>query len=141
MGNNRKRLIRNDIILIVFFVMVAIGTGIYLYAVQENPDVLKLQIIIDGEIVEEYDDLLKDEVYKEIVLDTGNTIVIDNGQVYVEEADCPDGLCVKQGKIRRAGESIICLPHKLIIRIVGESSAKDEQEYGDASQGLDVMPR
>lgn len=46
-----------------------------------------------------------------------NTICIDNGQVWIEDADCPDGLCVKQGAISRNGESIICLPHKLVITV------------------------
>ena len=48
-----------------------------------------------------------------------NVLVIQEGKAYMEEADCPDKLCVKQKAIERNGESIICLPHKLVIRIAG----------------------
>ena len=48
-----------------------------------------------------------------------NRLVIENGYAYIDEADCPDKLCVKQGRIRMTGESVICLPHRLVIRIEG----------------------
>ena len=49
----------------------------------------------------------------------GNTVVIQDGQVAVTQADCPDQVCVRQGAVRYSGESIVCLPHKLIIHIEG----------------------
>ena len=59
----------------------------------------------------------------DIVTEDGhvNTLVIEGGRARIEAADCPDKLCVKQRAISKAGESIICLPHKLVIRISGES--------------------
>ena len=54
-----------------------------------------------------------------------NTLVIEGGQVWLSEADCPNLLCVKTGKIRYAGQSIVCLPHKLAVRIVGGASGLD----------------
>ena len=48
-----------------------------------------------------------------------NTVTIDQGQVFVSEADCPDKRCVLQGKISKTGESIICLPHKLVVTVEG----------------------
>ena len=38
----------------------------------------------------------------------------------MEEADCPDRLCVRQGAVSRVGESIICLPHELVVTVEGE---------------------
>ena len=46
-----------------------------------------------------------------------NTVTVQNGQCFVSDADCRDGICVKRGKISRAGESIVCLPHRLIVEI------------------------
>ncbi len=46
-----------------------------------------------------------------------NLILISNGSVRVTDADCPDKLCIRQKDINRSGESIICLPHKLVITI------------------------
>ncbi|MGN1180817.1 MAG: NusG domain II-containing protein [Suilimivivens sp.] len=46
-----------------------------------------------------------------------NLILINGGMVRVTDADCPDKLCVRQRDISKNGESIICLPHKLVIMI------------------------
>ena len=54
-----------------------------------------------------------------------NLLVIKSGEVYLSEADCPNLLCVKTGKIRYAGQSIVCLPHRLAVRIVGGASGLD----------------
>ena len=54
-----------------------------------------------------------------------NLLVIEGGEVYLSEADCPTQLCMKTGKIRYAGQSIVCLPHKVAVRIVGGASALD----------------
>ena len=55
-----------------------------------------------------------------------NVVVIDDNKVYVDSADCPGKDCVKRGIITRSGEEIICLPHRLVIRIEG-------------GEGIDVM--
>lgn len=54
-----------------------------------------------------------------------NVLVIENGEAWLSEADCPNLLCVKTGKIRYAGQSIVCLPHKLAVRIAGGASGLD----------------
>ena len=54
-----------------------------------------------------------------------NLLVIEGGEVYLSEADCPTQLCMKTGKIRYAGQSIVCLPHRLAVRIMGGASGLD----------------
>lgn len=51
-----------------------------------------------------------------------NTVVVKGDTIQIIEADCHDDLCVKQGIISKIGQSIICLPHELIIEIKGEES-------------------
>ncbi len=46
-----------------------------------------------------------------------NLLFISGGEASISDADCPDGLCVRQRAVDRNGESIICLPHKLVIQI------------------------
>ena len=48
-----------------------------------------------------------------------NILVIENGCAYLKEADCPDHLCVKQGKISKTGQVITCLPNKLTVTVYG----------------------
>lgn len=48
-----------------------------------------------------------------------NTIVIENGYVYMKDASCPDQVCVHHKKIQKEGETIICLPNEVYISIEG----------------------
>ena len=48
-----------------------------------------------------------------------NTLVIQNGEAWLSHADCPDALCVKQGKIHANGQVITCLPNKLTVTVYG----------------------
>ena len=53
-----------------------------------------------------------------------NVLEVGDEWVRMIEATCPDKLDVKQGKITRVGERIICLPHRLVVEIVGEEPVK-----------------
>lgn len=54
-----------------------------------------------------------------------NNVVIKDGAVYLENADCPDKLCVKTGRISKTGETIVCLPHRVVVEITGGDSTGD----------------
>lgn len=47
------------------------------------------------------------------------TLVIERDGAYIEHADCPTQDCVRTGKITRAGESIVCLPNRVIVTLEG----------------------
>lgn len=49
-----------------------------------------------------------------------NILIIDEDGVRIKEASCPDKLCVKQGKIKRAGEVLVCIPNRLVVRIIND---------------------
>ena len=63
-----------------------------------------------------------------------NVLVIENGSVHMEEADCPDGYCKRQGTISRVNETIVCLPHKLVAEVESDGSTTD-----DADDAPDVI--
>ena len=55
-------------------------------------------------------------------LETGggyNVLTISNRRAAVTEADCGDRTCVGSGWIGRRGEAVICLPHRLVVRVEG----------------------
>lgn len=54
-----------------------------------------------------------------------NLVRVERGQVCMEGANCPDQTCVKQGVIRDGTVPIVCLPHKVIVRIEGGESGLD----------------
>ena len=51
-----------------------------------------------------------------------NILVIENGQAWLSEANCPDHICVKQGKIHYTGQVITCLPNRLTVTVEGGES-------------------
>ena len=51
-----------------------------------------------------------------------NLILVEQGRIRVSEANCPDGLCVRQGWIGKMAIPIVCLPHRLIIRLDGDNT-------------------
>ena len=46
-------------------------------------------------------------------------IKIAGGKVWVVDSPCPHKLCVKMGKRGRAGEVIVCVPNRVIVRVEG----------------------
>lgn len=57
--------------------------------------------------------------------EAGNVLVIENGSVHMESASCPDKLCVKQGTKSKVGETIVCLPHKLVVTVISAEEAEE----------------
>ena len=58
-----------------------------------------------------------------------NVIRIQDGSVYVSEADCQNQICVKSAPISTNSQVISCLPHGLIIRVVGTDEEVDSIAY------------
>ena len=55
-----------------------------------------------------------------------NVITVESGLICVSDASCPDKLCVRQGWVGSNAIPIVCLPHRLVIRLELESSAYPE---------------
>lgn len=54
-----------------------------------------------------------------------NILVIENGVAYLKDANCPDKLCVHQGKISMTNQVITCLPNKLTVTVYGAQESVD----------------
>ena len=114
---------RNDLLLCTGLLLAALCIWCAIFFVQRNGsrDGLMVVVTVDGE--EYYSSLLAGENQqserREIDIDGHNK------EVWMEEADCPDKLCVLQGKISRSGQTIICLPNKTMVTIKGGKSEYD----------------
>lgn len=107
---------RNDVILVAVLMVLGGALALFLYATRRDGGYVSVQV--DGERLME----LSLRADTQVVLGSGehtNTLVIENGTARVVEADCPDQICVNQGAVRYEGESIVCLPHKLVITVEG----------------------
>ncbi|MDO5702213.1 MAG: NusG domain II-containing protein [Lachnospiraceae bacterium] len=75
---------------------------------------------------------------REAVFDTEfgrNVLTIKDGQAFMTEADCPDGICKAEQPITGRGQIIVCLPHRLIVEGVPSDSAASASEGMDAAAG------
>lgn len=107
---------KNDLILIG--VILAAAVLIFVYSLLTRTGGAYAVVTVDGEEIGRY--RLDEPFETEIVTDLGrNILVIADGKARVTEADCPDGLCVSQKDICYEGETIVCLPHRLIVTIEG----------------------
>ena len=118
-----KSMIKKDILFLVCVISLAlIVWGIYAYCNQNGADTVF--VIQDGKQVGAYP-LEEDKI---VIVTWGedeyNLLMISDGTAFISDADCPDKLCVKQNPISGNGESIICLPHKLVIRIAAKEESK-----------------
>lgn len=58
-----------------------------------------------------------------------NTLQIEEGEADMIEADCRDKLCVHQKAIQKKGETIICLPNKIVVEIQGNGTGNEVDSY------------
>lgn len=76
-------------------------------------------VLVNGEKVSSFD--LNKETTKTIETPNGtNTIKTGDGRLSITSADCRDKICVNHKPISNVGETIVCLPHKLVVEIAEE---------------------
>lgn len=115
-------------IIIVSVLFFGILIGIFVLFTQQEGD--WVQIRVDGEVVKEYK--LTEEIDEVINGYNGtNHIVIREGKARIIDATCPDGLCTKMKQIDKSGQSIICLPNKLVVEIGSDEMSHDKQNDVD----------
>jgi hypothetical protein len=56
-------------------------------------------------------------------------VAISRGRVRVAESDCPKGVCRHTGWQSRPGRVIVCLPNRVVVRIVGGEPPYDAESY------------
>lgn len=101
--------------------MLAFGAAVRILHL--NNDSLVAQIYVDNKL---YDQIDLSRVQNSYTIDIPisenkhNIILVESGAISMQSADCPDKLCVKQGRISGGAYPIVCLPHKIIISMEGE---------------------
>ena len=119
---------RNDIILIVAILVISIALllGVNIYRKNNTSGSAAAQVTIDGKVYGTYP--LNQDTEERIELTDGsyNILVISDGKASVTEASCPDKVCVNTADIHYTDETIVCLPNKVVVKIVnGEENDVD----------------
>ncbi|MEA3423273.1 MAG: NusG domain II-containing protein [Bacillota bacterium] len=111
---------KNDYVIIVLILLVALAVYIGNEIINQNYSDKNVEIYSDGQLV--YQSVLIESTNDVFIIDNElgyNKIVIEDGIVSMLEADCKDQVCVLSKAISKPGESIVCLPHKVVVQING----------------------
>ena len=111
-----------DVILLI--VLVLLGAGLSLLSASAGSAGQQVEVSVDGQPYGTYS-LSEDQI---IEINDTNVCEIKDGEVNMIQADCPDQLCIHQGPIHIQGETIVCLPNRVVVEITGND--KDEQLDG-----------
>lgn len=105
----------------VFLVLVTGGIWFYFFSGEEGA---VAEVTVDGEFYGAYS-LKKDQIVEIVVNEkVTNVLQIKNGKADMTTAECPDLLCVRQRAISNQNETIVCLPNKVVVEIVGGKKAE-----------------
>lgn len=108
---------KRDFILIAGIIAIAVVSALLIAFAQRDTGEA-VRITIDGAFYGEYS-LSEDQAVSIDETLGHNRLVIEDGRAYMAEADCPDKYCMDYKPISKGGETIICLPHKLVVEVTG----------------------
>lgn len=111
---NRKALLLGIVLGVIF-----LGSGgVLLWQNLHKPQGAHIEIVQDGKVLYTMAYPTAETRTFHIESENGwNEITIRDGSICISDADCPDQTCVKTGMLRSESLPIVCLPHKLVIRL------------------------
>ena len=117
-----RRVSRNDMIFMAVLVVIAAAVFVFFSATGKESGAYVL-VTIDGETYGTYS--LKTEQEIPITQDgvTTHVLVIRDGFADMTEADCPDKFCVHQRAISKNNETIVCLPNRVVVQVMGSEES------------------
>ena len=131
MGKKERIFTKWDILILLFLIFVGVIFSVWIFRPDSSPGNY-LEIRQNGEVLKT---LPLNRDARETISGKGgglNTFIIQDGSVSMIEADCGDHTCIQTGSIQKNGESIVCLPHRLVLQIVasdkGNGDAKTQPD-------------
>lgn len=111
--------VSNRTLALVFGALIVLSV-VWLAVIKFAPqDKLMAEISVDGKLLYTID--LNKVIKSYTIKLPHNTVLVEHGRISMQDADCPDKLCIKQGPISSSSFPIVCLPNKVVIRITGQS--------------------
>ena len=97
------------------FAAAAVCYGGYRMAAREPAAIA--EVSIDGHITHEFPLNLETDFVIEGINGGTNHLIIRDGRAYIDEASCPDKICISQGAVSESGQTIVCLPNRVVITV------------------------
>ena len=111
---------KGDYIIIAFVLILASFMYFSSNFTTKDYDQKIINISVNNQLYQTYDFSLETSESVNLVTEFGhNQIEINNGEVWISDADCHNKVCILDGNISIPGEILVCLPNKLIIEVEG----------------------
>ncbi len=119
-----KRIGKREIILliVVFAVLFLLWFG-FRRIHREVGD--RILVTVAGETFGEYDLSEEQEIPIETGGDVTNILLIRDGKADMTWADCPDQTCVNTMPISGSSETIVCLPHQIVVEVISSDESAE----------------
>lgn len=111
-----------DIILLIVLVAVGLASTAYVAMSRSGGDIVIIER--NGDMYGKYS-LFEDKTITVEGKHSKNIITIKGGTVVMAESTCKNQVCVRHGAISSTGESIICLPNRVVVKIEGKGGGYD----------------
>ncbi len=113
---------KGDLLLVAALLLIGLGILLYNQVIVPSKSQAAWALIeIEGEVVRELD--LRENA-EGLRFDTEhgyNIVEVKNGWVRVSEADCPEQICVNTGWRGHAGQIIVCMPHRFVVKVMEDA--------------------
>lgn len=128
--SNKKRIFKklDIVIIVVLLVLSFIPEIVFGYKFRKEYNSTYAEITVGGKLYKRIP-LSAHRGEEEFVIATDhgdNVVTVKDDSITISEADCSDQVCVQVGYIKKPGQNIVCLPHRVMIEIYGESDDDDD---------------
>ena len=113
---------RKNVWWVIIFTVVILACTLYMFLFSKKDNPKSADIYVGDELVKHIEDISSDELqWFRVETENGyNKVCWQNNEIWVEESDCKNQVCVHMKKISRGGETITCLPHHLSVTVEAE---------------------
>ncbi len=128
MSESKKKIIRNDIIVILAPLVIALILLIFTLIPQNTGEFVTVSL--EGKEIARY--RLTEDISLPIKNPDGEALLIltiKDGKAFVTESICRDHSCERMGPVSRSGDSILCLISQVVITVEGSENTVDAVAY------------
>ncbi len=117
---------KNDMFLVLVLAILAVGSWVFFHAAQSQGG--KVLVVRRDQQVIQRIELKKVTTETKLLVpvkDGELTVIYDHEGARVIESPCPDKICIHQGKITRSGQTIACVPEKVLVSLTTPEKEND----------------
>ena len=118
----KKYIKKADIILLIVLIVIGLASTVFITMSKSNGSTVIIEQ--NGKMYGKYS-LFEDKTIEIKGDKTSNIVQIKDGKVKMTESTCKNQVCVRHSEISSGGESIICLPNRVVVRIEGKGGGYD----------------